>query len=268
MRGAAAGLRLAELDRDDRLAGGARRAAGGLEFRQVRDRLDIDDDDLELGLVGEEGDVVADRQPGLVAAGDEVFGRDAALLQRLVGEDHHAAALADQRHRAGLARVSGRSSVSVTRRLLAQTLPMQLGPETPSPVCAITAASSRAERGGLGVEAFAEAGGEHGGAARAGRGAALERLDHARGRHQHHHVVGRLGQRLEVRIAGRVPDLGAARIDQVDRSGKLVLIEIAPHARGPASGPVAGADQHGVARRGERLDFFLRTCEVQRDVSR
>ncbi len=39
--------------------------------------------------------------------------------------------------------VSGRSSVSVTSRLLAQTLPMQFGPETPSPVSAITAASSR-----------------------------------------------------------------------------------------------------------------------------
>jgi hypothetical protein len=36
-----------------------------------------------------------------------------------------------------------RSSVKVTRRLLAQILPMQLGPETASPVSAITAASSR-----------------------------------------------------------------------------------------------------------------------------
>jgi hypothetical protein len=38
---------------------------------------------------------------------------------------------------------SGRSSVMVTSRLLEQTLPMQFGPETASPVAAITAASSR-----------------------------------------------------------------------------------------------------------------------------
>ena len=74
-RGAAAGFRLAELDGDHRLAGGARQPAGGLELRDLRDRLDIDDDDLELGLVGEERDVVGERQSGLVAAGDQVAGR-------------------------------------------------------------------------------------------------------------------------------------------------------------------------------------------------
>ena len=39
--------------------------------------------------------------------------------------------------------VSGRSSVSVTSRLLEQTLPMQFGPDTARPVSAITSASSR-----------------------------------------------------------------------------------------------------------------------------
>ena len=38
---------------------------------------------------------------------------------------------------------SGRSSLSVTRRVFAQILPMQLGPDTASPVSAITALSSR-----------------------------------------------------------------------------------------------------------------------------
>ncbi len=38
---------------------------------------------------------------------------------------------------------SGRSSLSVTKRVLAQILPMQLGPDTASPVSAITALSSR-----------------------------------------------------------------------------------------------------------------------------
>ncbi len=74
-RGLPAAFRLAELERHDVLAGGARHPAGGLELVEIGDRLDIDDDHLQLGLVGEEGDVVADRQPGFVAAGDEIFGR-------------------------------------------------------------------------------------------------------------------------------------------------------------------------------------------------
>ena len=53
-----------------------------LEFFEIGDRLHIDDDHLQLGLVGEERDVVAGREPALVAAGDEIFGRDAALLER------------------------------------------------------------------------------------------------------------------------------------------------------------------------------------------
>ena len=74
-RGAAAGFRLPELDGDNRFAGSARQPAGGLEFRDVRNRLDIDDDDLDLGLTGEERDIVGDRQAGLVAAGDQISGR-------------------------------------------------------------------------------------------------------------------------------------------------------------------------------------------------
>src|SRR5207253_1629047 len=89
-------FRLAELEGYDFFAGGAREAAGGLEFLEVRDRLDIDDDDLQLGLRREERDVVANRQSRLVAAGDQIFGKDAALLERHIGEDHHAAALPDQ----------------------------------------------------------------------------------------------------------------------------------------------------------------------------
>ena len=57
-RGVAAAFRLAEFYGDDGLAGGARHAARGLEFLDIGDRLDIDDDDFQLGLIGEEGDIV------------------------------------------------------------------------------------------------------------------------------------------------------------------------------------------------------------------
>ena len=98
---------------------------------------------------------------------------------------------------------SGRSSVSVTRRLLAQMFPMQFGPETASPVSAITRGEFAAELGALGVKAFAEARREHRGAARARGRAAAQHFRHARRRHQDDEVIGRLGQRGEIRIAGR-----------------------------------------------------------------
>ena len=97
-RGLAAFLRLPELDRDDRLARGARVLAGGDELLDVGDGLDIDENDLQRVVAGEIGDVVGDAQARLVAAGDEVARAHAAFLERLIDEDHHAAALADERH--------------------------------------------------------------------------------------------------------------------------------------------------------------------------
>jgi hypothetical protein len=76
-------------------------------------------------------------------------------------------------------------------------------------------------------------------------------------------MIGRFGQRFEIRIAGPVPNAVAARIDEMDRARKLVAIEIAPDARRPAAGAVAGADQNDVARRREGGDFLLAGFEIQ-----
>ena len=249
-------FRLAHLQGDDVLAGGARHAAGGLEFLKLRDRLDIDGDDFQFRLIREIGDVVAGREPGLVAAGDEILRRDAALLQRGVGEDHHAAALADQRNRPFLHR---------EHAVFGERDQAGFGADIAHAVRARhREAGFRDDRGelaaearGFRVEAFAEARGKNGGAARARRRARAQRVGDAGGRHQHDQMIGRFRQRLEIGIAGLVPDLGAARIDRIDRAGELILVKIAPDPRGPASRSVAGADQHGVARRGERFDFLL-----------
>ena len=56
--GGAAAFRLSEFHGDNRLAGLARHTASRLELGEVGDCLDIEDDHLQLGLVGEEGDVV------------------------------------------------------------------------------------------------------------------------------------------------------------------------------------------------------------------
>jgi len=76
-------------------------------------------------------------------------------------------------------------------------------------------------------------------------------------------MVGRLRQCLEIGIAGLAPDLAPARIDEIDRPGEFVAVEIVPDARGPAPRPVAGADQNDVARRREGGDFLLAGFEIQ-----
>ena len=217
---------------------------------------------LRIVLVGEEGDVVRDREPGFVAAGDQIVGEDAALLQRLVGEDHHAAALADERDRARLHRqraVLGQGHEAAAGADIAQAVRARHR----EPGVRDHGGELASEYGRFSVEAFAEAGREDRCAARAGGGAAPEGLDDARCRHQHHHVVGGLRQRFEVGIAGRVPDLGPARVDQVDRPRKFIALEIVPDARRPAARTIAGADQDGIAGRGERRNFLLRCIEIQ-----
>jgi hypothetical protein len=139
---------------------------------------------------------------------------------------------------------------------------MQFGPDTPRPGLRDNGRELASERRRLGIEALTEAGGKDRGAAGAGGGAALERIDDAGRRHQHDHMVGRLRQCLEIGIAGLAPDLAPARIDQIDRPGEFVAVEIVPDARGPAPRPVAGADQNDVARRGERRDLLLGRVEI------
>ena len=238
--------------------------AGGLECREIRDRLDIDDDDLELRLVGEEGDVVGDRKAGLVAAGDQIFRRDAALLQRLIGEDHHAAALADERDRAAPHRqraVLGKRDEAALGADIAHAVrarhaepglarsPRRARGRARRPRCRSPRRSPRRTRWRC--------------ARRRRRRAASVSITPAAGTSTTIWSGGSR-QRLEIRDSRACSQISlAARIDQIDRAGKFVALEIAPYARRPASRPVAGADQHDVARRGERLDLLLGRFEVQ-----
>ncbi len=260
-RSVAAAFRLAEFYGDDRLAGGARHAARRLEFIDIGDRLDIDDDDFQLGLVGEKGDVVGDAEAGFVAAGDEVFGIHAALLERGVQENHHAAALADQRHRP-LAQQQGAVLAERDEAGLGADIAHAIGAGHRQPGLGDHRFKLAAERRSVGVVGFAKARGKHRGAARAGGSAAAQHLRHARRRHQYDEMVGRFRQRREVGITAVAADFRPSRIDQIKRPRKLVLLEIAQDAPRPASRPVVGADQHRIARLGQCLHFFLRCFEI------
>ena len=193
-------------------------------------------------------------KPGFVAAGDEILGMDAAFLQCDIDVEHHPAALADQRHRPLPERqraVFGQGDQAA----LGADVAHAVGAGDGQPGFGDHCGEFTAKRGGLRIERLTEARGEHRGAARAGRGAAAQQFRHGRRRHHDHEMVGRLGQRGEVRIAGRVENFRPPRIDQIDRAGKSVALEIAPRPRRPASRPVAHADHHRIARFGQCRDF-------------
>ena len=116
----------------------------------------------------------------------------------------------------------------------------------------------------LRVAAFAEAGGIDGGAARAGAAAVLQNLDGGFGRREDREMVGRLRQRVELRIAGRAPDIVAVRIDRKDLPGKSEPLEIVVDALRPVAGAVRCADQNDVVRVEQMPDRVVPAGDVMR----
>src|SRR5882762_894151 len=127
-----------------------------------------------------------------------------------------------------------RSSGMVMRRLAAARLPMQL--------CTEFAAH--------GIATFAEAAGEHRGAARLGAACFHDGVDGRLARYDHDHMVGRFRQACEASIAGLpVPHRLVAGIDRVDGAREVEAFERVIDALRPVAGPVAGAHDGNIARR-------------------
>ena len=74
-------------------------------------------------------------------------------------------------------------------------------------------------------------------------------------------IISYSGQFGEAAIAAHVPDLVAARIDRIDRAGKLIAAQVLERAQCPASGRIAGADDDDVARVEQRRDLGLRDLQ-------
>jgi hypothetical protein len=180
--GTAAAPRLAELDRDDRLSGGARQPAGGLELFQVSNGLDINDDDFQLSFAGKESNIIGERKTGFVAVGDQIRGIHSALFERLIEKQHHAAALADQRHLSG---------PHPQLAVLGERHQAAFGADVPHAVRARDRESGAVDHGGefaaefgaIGVKPFAKTRREHSGAARARGRAVAQQFRHSRRRH-------------------------------------------------------------------------------------
>ena len=197
-RGLAALLGAADLDRHHGLAGVARVFAGAPEFGRIADQLDEAGDHLHLRVVGEIADVVGRVEPDLVAGGERVARAHAARAERALDRHHDAAALAEHGDRPGFEvgdAVIGDGDELVGRGEIAEAV----RPRHREAGLLDGAPELHAELAALGIAAFAEAAGEHGGAARIGLAGVDDGVDRRRARHDHHHMVGLLRQLVERR---------------------------------------------------------------------
>ena len=262
-RGGAPSLGRSELERDDRLAGGPRRLAGLAEHLGVAHAFQINHDDADRGIGGEIGHQIRRFEAGLVAGGDHVADADAAILERLADRHHDRPGLAGDRDRPGLH--GDDAVVDIGEQPFAGTE---------------VAEAIRAGHGHAGVAngllqfdrkplafrvlQFAEARGDDGRRAGAGRCGVADHLNGETGGHQHQHMVGLVGQDSEIPVAGNAPDGFAPGIDRIEAAFELVFDQIVPDALGVISRLVGGADQHDVARMQHRMNAFDDVARLRR----
>ena len=214
-RGGAAAFGGSELERDHRLAGRARGLAGLAEHLGVSHAFEINHDHADRGIGGEIGHQVRGLEPGLVAGGDHVADADAAILQRLADRHHDRAGLTGNRDRARLHRDD--AVVDIGEQLFA-------GAQIAEAIRAGDRKAGLADRllqlaGELLaflVLQFAEARGDDGRRAGAGRGGVADHLHRETRRHQHQHMIGLLRQAGEILVAGNAPDGFAPGIDRIE----------------------------------------------------
>ena len=226
-------------------------------MRGVLHRFEIADDDAHERQRRVIGDVIGGRQPRLVARRHQRGGGDAALFERALDRHGEPAGLGDDRHRAfgdAMRAIVGQRHQPRRRVDVAHAV----RPGDRKPGFGDRFVQRRRERLGGGILGFAKARRHDGGAARSGRCGGAQRVRHLRRRDHHHHMVRRLGQLGEAAIAAHVPDLVAARINRIDRAGKLVAAQVLERAQCPASRRIAGADDDDVARIEQRRDLGLR----------
>ena len=160
--------------------------------------------------------------------------------------------------------VTMRSSILVNSFSPALRLPRQFGPVTARPVSCTACFSSTRQPLAVLVLQLAEARGDDGGGARAGRCGVADHLHRETRRHQHQHMIGLFGEAGEILVAGHAPDRFALGVDREQPAFVLVLDQIVPDALGIVAGLVGGADQHDVTRVQHRMDAFDDVAGVRR----
>ena len=204
-----------ELERDHRLAGRARGLAGRAEDLGVAHAFEIDHDDADRGIGREIGHQVRRLEAGLVSGGDHVADADAAILQRLADRHHDRAGLTGDRDGSRFHRDD--AVVDVGEQLFAGA---QIAKTVRSGDRKPGLANGLLQFGGeplaFIVLQFAEAGGDDGRRAGAGRRGVADDLHGEARRHQHQHVIGLVRQAGEILVAGNAPDRFALGVDRIE----------------------------------------------------
>jgi hypothetical protein len=208
--------------------------------------LDEGADDVGVVVVDEIGDVVLDREPGLVAARDDVADPDAALLHQVLGDRMaEAAALGHDAHGARSERLrhvgaEGRRAQSDIEDAVA------VRPADEEPVI-------RREALELGLALLALGAGlgestrEHDGPTHSVRHGGSQHVRHLLRWNRDDDAVRALRRGAEVGIAGKPEDLGVSRIDRENFPDVAEALQIGDDPC-RAGQPLRGADDRDARR--------------------
>jgi hypothetical protein len=246
-RGGATTLRRSELERDHRLARGARGFAGVAKRPGVAHAFEIDHDNLDAWILGEIAHQVRCLEPGLVARGHHVADTDAAILQRLSDRHDDGAGLPGDRHRALFH--GDQAVVDIGEELFA-------GAQIAEAVRAGDGESrfvhGLLQLGGellaFRVLQLAEARGDDGGRPRTGRGSVADHLHGKACGHQHQNMIGLFRQARKILVTRHAPDGLALGVDRIEPALEAVFDQIVPDALCVIARLVGRAHQHDVVR--------------------
>ena len=249
--------------RDDRYVAAVRIVGSARQQHRVRDGLQVKEDQLHLRVVRHGPRHVGDRDVRLVARGVHVPHADAAAAHEPVYHLAHAAALAHHRDRPVLRLDLGEEGREVRDRAgaeVGEALGVRAGDAHSGGARAL---GHRPLHGPALLARLAEARGEDHRDSHAPRGALVHSGDRGVAAHDDEHELGHLRQRGERGIAPQPLDLGAVRIDRIDRAPEAVALHVKDRASADLVRILRGADDGDRARRDRAGEDFAQAISAR-----
>jgi len=250
MRGrrAAAGIRVADLPREDRLAQFERPLADRHQPAAVVDAFHEGDYDFHLRALNQVGEEVEQVEIGFVAGRNGVVAAHTRMGGHRDNAETETAALGDHRHGARLERPESRTTAEADAGVVLQVEDAEaVGPYHPHVGLA-------RRRGELRLQAlaflprFAEPAGEHDRERNSGPPALFDGVRYALCGQRDERYIARLRHRQQIGVAGEAVDLAVFRIDRMDPARIAEIGEQLQRLAADARGVVRSADDREPAR--------------------